>query len=238
MTKDANKQSPWANSTDKPTSQATQDAAKTAPPIQPSKPSPWGQNIAIADVNSIPSPPSLSLDDQKAIWVREEAQHILDFISSARHATLQHTVNNIIPRFPNQPFGLQLMSHFASHYDAIEAGVLDLLEGGDLDQIMYDVLGLTPDTQDRLTFVTEERDQLVEQECAKEASTDEISFKMAILKQITSLNSAYGTSLAMDDCYGDVAENVISTVDQALRNRLDSKMTMAFQIDPAQSVAH
>jgi hypothetical protein len=196
--------------------------------------SPWSQKFT-DQADAI----TLSLEDQQSEWIRQETAGLLSFVQSERHATLQHAVNSILPRYPNQVYALQLLPVYAVHFDELTHGIMMLAEGDlSAEDLVSEFLDFDLDDQDQMTFFIDQIDLLVELEVAKQAATDETAFKTCFLKQVIVLADIYSDKLAMEDRNGEMSDDAISAVTASINKRIDEALDYKLVVQASSSINH
>lgn len=196
-----------------------------------SKPSPWARKDHEAAQ-------PLSLEEQKTHWLQEELQDTLRFITTERHATLNHAAENYLPQFSNQMFGLQFLCVLATYFDDLEHAIETLGQSGALEDMAITALDLSPDEYDRLTFFAPCLDTMTELELAKEAASDQDSFKHAMAGQVLTICQMYKANLHIDDRGGPVSDEILDNLMAEMDMRRQSGFQMTFLHEEKQSIAH
>lgn len=190
------------------------------------KRSPWATSH---DDKSNKNAPELSVEAQQSEWIRQETIEIDQFLSTERATTLNHVVTNLLPRFPNEAYGLQILSLYAVHFDELHYGAMLLATGGQsIDDMVMDYLSLHEDDRDRLTFFTSQMDRLVELEMDKQYAQDAVAFKSSLIAQVLTLCDIYRENLKIEERNGEASDHVLGIIIEQLTNRKDSNLSAPY----------
>lgn len=145
--------------------------------------SPWARPADDTERRLVPLSKT-ELNEQKALWIREETAKLVEFVDNARHHALQNAVA-IENQFPNKMAHISYMHAVAMHYDFIEHGIMVLAAGGKTPEaLLSEFIDTTEIDDDLRDFFAEDLAELSELERAKNDARGHDSFKIAFIDQI------------------------------------------------------